>query len=112
MQTIAVRLLLFTTLFTAACHADHAQKNAARAEETASALQKKVIHFKHADARIASNYARAEFGCPPMESVVHIECDGKSNDWFVTATPADMARVEEIAARYDKAESPAPVKGG
>jgi hypothetical protein len=47
-----------------------------------------------------------------MESVVHIECDGKSNDWFVTATPADMARVEEIAARYDKAESPAPVKGG
>jgi hypothetical protein len=112
MQTIAIRSLLFSTLLVAACHSDHAQPNAARAGDSASGIQTRTFHFVHQDARIASNYARAEFGCPPMEAVVRVECDGKSNSWLVKATAADMARMAEIAARYDRegALPPAPAK--
>ncbi len=112
MQTNAIRLLLLATLASTACQTDQPRQNSARVEQTASGMQKKVIHFEYEDARIAANRARVEFGCPPMDSVVRIECDGQSNDWIVTATAADMLRVEEIAARYDKADSPAPAEGG
>jgi hypothetical protein len=63
---------------------------------------RRVIAFKHQDAASAANHARADFGMPPMEAIVRVECDTRSNSWVVFATPADMVRIEAIALRFDQ----------
>ncbi len=103
MRSIPVRLLLLASLTVCACRSNTAeQENARRAGAAAQGLDVRVIPFQHADARLAANHARAEFGQPPMEGVVKLECDARTNSWVVQALPADLARVEAIAARYDR----------
>ncbi len=111
MKTTTFRFFLLTTLLTFACHGDPAHRNAERAQASATGLQTRTFHFVNQDARIAGNNARVEFGCPPMEAVVRVECDPDSNTWLVTATAADMARMAEIAARYDQEGAPPPAQG-
>lgn len=71
--------------------------SAPRAPETIQ----RTVSFHHADARLAANRARAQLGQPPMEAEVRITCDARANQWVVTATPADMERVEALASKLD-----------
>jgi hypothetical protein len=102
MKSIATLLFFATILTTPACHSDPAASNAARAAEVHPPFVTQVIDFHNQDARVAANYARAEFGRPPMDAEVQVRCDGKTNAWIVQATESDMTRVMAIAARYDQ----------
>lgn len=74
---------------------------ACRQTPASGAPERHVIEFEHADARLAANAARAEFGQPPMEGLVRIECDSVRNRWIVEARPADFTRLQAIAQRLD-----------
>ncbi|MCE9592582.1 MAG: hypothetical protein K8S98_00175 [Planctomycetes bacterium] len=94
--------LLVVALTLNACRTDPAADNAARAQSVATGTLERILPFQHQSAVMAANQARAEFGRPPMEGEVKVQCDRRTNSWIVTATAADMARVEAIAARFDQ----------
>lgn len=114
MQSTVAALVVFASLVVSACRSDgergspergNAERALARvAPQPGEATQ--TIRFQHQDASLAANHARREFGNPPMEGVVRVVIDTRTNSWVVHAIPADMARVTEIAARYDVAGDP------
>lgn len=110
MRSIVTLVVFAATLTIPACQTP-VESNAERAGEVRTSVLRRVIAFQHQDARIVANHARAGFSCPPMEANVQVECDAKNNSWIVRATAADMARVEQIAARYDQ-PGEAPWKKG
>lgn len=100
MRNLATLLVLASTL--TACRTDPSTANAARAQTVATGAFERILPFQHQSAVMAASQARAEFGRPPMAGEVKVQCDRRTNSWIVTASAADMARVEAIAARFDQ----------
>ncbi len=88
-----IAILVLSAVLTTACTSSP--------QVPASAMIRRVIAFQHADARLAVNRARAEFGAPHMDSIVEVRCEPGSNSWVVVATESDMKRVEALAAKLD-----------
>lgn len=110
-RSITILLFIAATSTAVACRTDAVDRNAERAAEATTHVITRTITFQHQDAKAAANHARAEFGRPPMQGEVQIVCAADTNAWIVKATAPDMARVEQIAARYDQ-PGEAPWKQG
>lgn len=111
MQCSSAAFVIATSLVFSACRSEGdgrspERKNAERALVARAGDVTETIRFQHQDARFAANYARKEFGTPPMDGVVQVVIDAGTNSWVVHASPADMERVKAIAARFDQPGEP------
>ncbi len=114
MQCSSAAIVMATALVFSACRSEGDGKSPERrnAERALSGFVPRAgditetIRFQHQDARFAANYARKEFGTPPMDGVVQVLIDAGTNSWVVHASPADMERIKAIAARFDQPGEP------
>ena len=100
MNPFTILLLLAASALLPACQSNHEALSAQHAAQSTGDVQ--TIAFRHQDAAQAANHARAEFGVPPMDGVVQVAVDSRTNSWIVKASAADMKRVEATAARLDQ----------
>lgn len=100
MNAFTILLFLAASALLPACQSNRETQDAPRAARSTGDVH--TIAFQHQDAAQAANHARAEFGVPPMDGVVQVAVDSRTNSWIVKASAADMKRVEAIAARLDQ----------